>query len=410
MLTGGGDAMTRKQVICYIQAFDCEETVEAAMRSVLNQTYNNWRCFVLSNGNKHANQVLNIIKKVASEDNRFVVLNKQHNLLDMYPFMLLHLAGLFPDSYICSLDSDDEYKPDFFERAVTFAEEHKLDVVACGTEIFLKQSVDDEEKTLTSRRELKENLIVRRAEYTLKFPLYKSFFNEIWGKLYNTDILRDKSYFNEKFLRKNIFLEFLPDSRFEINVLSKCDALGVLSGTSHRFFQFVKRKPTNATLISNTAAASRVQVFRVFRKQQRFSVYSTYNVFMDFLRENGETDDSLYEYMQAVLFGWFEDFYGRIILETTAPGKIVKYAWDIVFNDKFDELMMYKDSGKYNNLRNFEKRKEFVDKLRFFLSCQEEMRNGWLHLPVKLKLNKIIDKLEQIGKLLSDLQAVTPRC
>ena len=49
MWTGGGK-MERK-VICYIQAFDCEKTIEAAMQSILNQTYKNWICFVLSNGN-----------------------------------------------------------------------------------------------------------------------------------------------------------------------------------------------------------------------------------------------------------------------------------------------------------------------------------------------------------------------
>ena len=203
MWTGGGK-MERK-VICYIQAFDCEKTIEAAMQSILNQTYKNWICFVLSNGNQAPNYSFDIIKAFAARDRRFVVLNKKYNLIDMYIPMLYHLAKCFPDSYICSLDADDEYKSDFFERAITLAEENHLDIVACGTEIVWKKRAGSRKETLISKRELKEDRIIKDEAFTSQFPIYKPFFNEMWGKLYHASLFSgnyDENYARENYAAK----------------------------------------------------------------------------------------------------------------------------------------------------------------------------------------------------------------
>lgn len=91
------------------------------MQSVLDQTYTDWLCFVLSNGNKNTvnapNWSFDVIKNFAAKDSRFIVWNKKTNAVDIYIPMLYHLARSFPDSYICSLDADDVYQNDFFERA-----------------------------------------------------------------------------------------------------------------------------------------------------------------------------------------------------------------------------------------------------------------------------------------------------
>mgnify|MGYP002800502680 CR=1 FL=1 len=146
-----GDSMTKK-IICYIQAFDCEKTIAATMQSILEQTYKNWICFVLSNGNENTvsapNWSFDVIKNYAAIDSRFIVLNKRKNDLGMYMPMLYHLAQSFPDSYICSLDADDTYKNDFFERSIIFAEKNDLDIVACGTDIILKERTDSSTETL----------------------------------------------------------------------------------------------------------------------------------------------------------------------------------------------------------------------------------------------------------------------
>jgi len=408
----GGGKMSKK-VICYIQAFDCEHTIEAAMQSILDQTYENWLCFVLSNGNKNTaeapNWSLDIIKNFAARDSRFVVLNKRDNDITRYMQMLYLLARSFPDCFICSLDADDVYKSDFFERAVMLAETEKLDIVACGTDIVLKKNSNATEETFLRCRMVEENMIIRGEAFTRRFAEYKPFFNEMWGKLYRANLFSPQH--NEAYAQKNYWRHFLPDTLFIIDNLSRSTAIGILSGTSHKFYQFEQRNATNATTFVNVEQAN-------FHPEgnklyiHRFSVYATYETVMKFLRSHGEIDEALYEYMQAVLFGWFEDFFSRTLLLTAIESKLTYHVKRLIFNPKFDELIAYKDSGKYDNLRGYQKRLDFCIRLRHMMMAQEVIHNRRFliikNLPctpfTQRELNKIIDKLDSTIQMLINLQ------
>lgn len=402
-----------KKVICYIQAYDCKKTIEAAMESVLNQTYDNWICFVLSNGNSPSpasdNGSFDVIKAVAARDSRFVVLNKKYNRLSLYFPMLCLLGQKFPDSYICSLDADDTYKSDFFERGVALAETHGLDIVACGTEIVLLKMPGAKKETLLRRREISEDLIVRGEDFTRKFPVYKPFFNEMWGKLYDASIFGKEH--NTEYSEKHFAQRFLPDTLITLDQLSRSSAIGVLSGTSHKFYQFEQRSMENATAAVNGFDANSKKARRLFGDSW-FSVYDTYEAVFSFLRSRGEIDDGLYEYMQAVLFGWFQDFYSRTLLLTTSEKNLAQHVSRLVFHPKFDELMRYRGSGRYHNLKNYEQRIEFCRLLRNTLICQEGMgnreRGKKIHLPctkaTKRNLDRIVAKLDKTLQVLSDKQ------
>lgn len=401
-----------KKVICYIQAFDCEHTIEAAMRSVQDQTYGDWRCFVLSNGNKNTveapNWSFDVIKSAAARDSRFIVLNKRENSLDMYIPMLYHLAKSFPDSYLCSLDADDEYRPDFFERAVALAEGRDLDIVACGTEIMLKEDERAAEAVLLSRREVQEDLAIRGEDLTRRFPVYKPFFNEMWGKLYRTDLFGPA--YDWKYAERHFFGRFLPDTLFTIDNLSRSRAVGILSGTSHKFYQYRRRKDSNATILTNAFSAGR-QAGRVFRRN-KFSVYDTHETIMRFLRAHGEVTDDLYEYMQAVLVGWFGDYYARTLLPTQDERKFARSASRLVSHPKFDEVMLYQDSGKYDNLRGHDTRIEFCRRLRDTALGQKAIRERrrWYgkDLPcppaAERMLDQVIQKLDETVQALLGVQ------
>lgn len=346
------------------------------MQSVLDQTYTDWLCFVLSNGNKNTvnapNWSFDVIKNFAAKDSRFIVWNKKTNAVDIYIPMLYHLARSFPDSYICSLDADDVYQNDFFERAVALAEKHQLDIVACGTEIVLKQNVEAAEEILLSCRAVEESLIVKKEDFAQYFRQYKPFFNEMWGKLYRADLFDDRH--DETYARKNMFYRFLPDTLFTVDNLSRSKAIGILSGTSHKFYQFQQRSMSNATIMTNADAANRGSL-RKWKNRGKYSVYTTYETIISFLNAHGGIDDELYEYMQAVLFGWFGDFYSRTLLLTTNEAKLAKHVECLVFNPKFDELMYFQGSGQYHNLKDRRQRKIFCEKLKYLLIGQKAVKN-----------------------------------
>lgn len=405
-----------KKIICYIQAFDCKDTIAASMQSILEQTYGNWLCFVLSNGNG-TNGSIDVIKGFAARDKRFIVLNKKYNSVDMYIPMLYHLAGRFPDSYICSLDADDVYKSDFFERAISLAQMHRLDIVACGTEIVLKKRPGSRKETPLGKREIEENLIIKEEGFTNKFPIYKPYFNEMWGKLYDTNLFGEK--YDEPYADRNFFRRFLPDTLFTLDNLSRCTAIGILSGTSHKFYQFEQRNATNATVMANVVAASQKRKKISFRRKRGryFSVFDTYETIISFLRSHGEITGELHEYMQAVLFGWFGDFYTRTLLLTTDEARLAGHIGRLVFHPKFDEIMRYRDGGKYNNLKNYEKRKDYCELLKYTLICQEVIRNRErgrnshkrvmlrCTLRTRRKIEKIVAKLDDTIQILSQLQS-----
>lgn len=404
-----------KKVICYIQAFDCENTIEAAMESIRKQTYDNWLCFVLSNGNSEisGNHSLDIIKNISYRDKRFIVINKQYNDLQIYVSFLYYLSKCFPQSYICSLDADDEYEPDFFARAVELAEKNKLEIVACGTTTILKEDAFSKDYTLISKRAVDKNLIIRGKNLNKLFPTYKSFLNEMWGKLYSTDLIYKN--FTKKNIKYLLANRFVPDTLFAIYMLSKSNGIGILSGTSHKFYQFVRRNNNNGTALTNSGCSGGIR-FKFFKvkpllSEKRFCIYFSYDYIMNFLSSHGKIGNELYDYMQAVLFGWINDFYNRTLLQITNEAKIAAYTKRLVFNPKFYELMTYTCNKKYDNLKDYVQRKNFCEKLKYFLICQPNIKNttklGIINLNCTRntirKLNKIIYRLDEIIKVLSEI-------
>lgn len=404
------------KVICYIQAFDCERTIEAAMQSVLDQTYENWLCFVLSNGNRNTaaapNATFDVIKNFAAKDNRFVVMNKKVNVVGMTGYAMSGLASRFPGSYLCALDADDEYERDFFHRGVTLAETHHLDIVACGTEIIQKEQAGEREGTLIKRRQIEEDLVIPKDQFTSRFMTYKPFFNETWGKLYRAELFpSDKT--EERALREMVGGRFAADLLLALFLLSKSRAMGVLSGTSHKYFQYLRRPGTNASIMAN-ATLAKEQSRRPGK--MRYSIYSTHEIVMDFLRKHGEVDQALYEYTQAVLAGWLESYFTHALLPVQDEAAVAVLAAQLVFHPKFDGLMRYQGSGRYDNLRNYQQRMEFCWRLRYMLIAQHSVYNRkWLWKEglrcspaTRKKLDRIIKKLEETIQMLSGLQEGEP--
>ena len=405
-----------KLVICYIQAYNSTQTIEATMRSVHEQTYQNWRCFVLCNGEKPITGAFDKMRNYAAQDNRFVVLYREKNWIGCYLRMLLQLASMYPDAYICVLDGDDEYEPDFFERAVALAEKERLDVVACGTKLILRKYPGEPGGTVIRERSMEQNLILDGENSVRLFPRYRSYFNEVWGKMYNAHVLKVKHI--DQYVNSHYKAVFLPDTLFVLDVLFRSDSIGILSGTSHRFYQFEHRPLDNGTVAVNSLVHKAFSPWRdwpVVRWMTGgipYNLYFTYDRTMEFLRARGEVDAETYEYMQAVLFGWFEDAYYRSFMQLPTDVSLAGVAGKLVFHPKFDELMCYRDSGKFDNLRNYEARERYCRKLRDLLGCQMGLNKRnvlFLHnlktdANTRRRLEKTMLKLEQTAEKLKRLQ------
>ncbi len=147
-------------------------------------------------------------------------------------------------------------------------------------------------------------------------------------------------------------------------------------------------------------------------KKNRFSIFYTYDRVCDFLKTYGTITNETYEYMQAVLMGWFWDFFSRVIISTTDEKKLTDHVAKLVFNPKFDELMSYHGSGKYRNIADYTQRIAYCTLLRNTLIGQKliKNRNGLWKKDLKLsvftanKIDRIIQKLDETMENLNRLQ------
>jgi glycosyltransferase involved in cell wall biosynthesis len=153
-----------KLIICYTPAWNSEKTIARAMNSIINQTYENWLYYVDDNGSTDG--TLEIARKIAEKDSRIIVTHKDVNpgCVVLLPFFRDVLLPQFSDDvYFCELDDDDQYKPEFFEKTLSFAEENRLDIAYCGVEALLNG-----DGRLFWRRVLPKDLVLKSPKIIIE--------------------------------------------------------------------------------------------------------------------------------------------------------------------------------------------------------------------------------------------------
>lgn len=120
--------------------------------------------------------------------------------------------------------------------------------------------------------------------------------------------------------------------------------------------------------------------------------------------------------MQAVLFGWFNDYCNRTLLPIQNEKNFVFLAARLIDHPQFIELMTYRDSGKYQNLAGYRQRLEFCRHLRNALVAQQMVQNrmglrrkGLPCTPtVRRQLAELISKLDDTAQRIIQLQEERP--
>lgn len=111
-----------------ITCYNYAEFVEEAIRSVLDQTYKNIEFVIIDDGSTDKSlEVINKYKdsaKVISRPNKGIVYTRNEAL------------GLATGKYLCFLDADDYFSPDYVEKSVRIAEEYGADVVFPNWHVF----------------------------------------------------------------------------------------------------------------------------------------------------------------------------------------------------------------------------------------------------------------------------------
>lgn len=173
--------MNQKEKVSIIMpAYKAEKVIEKAIKSVLNQTYKNIELIIIENGPKDNSE--QICKKLNNDGNIKYIYENKAGVSNARNVGISKSTG----KYIAFIDSDDEYKEDFIEKMVANIKNTNSQLVTCGYITVYEKIVRQIEdyKKIEKTNQLKEYLEILKEGYL---------FNEVWNKLYITEIIKENN-------------------------------------------------------------------------------------------------------------------------------------------------------------------------------------------------------------------------
>lgn len=119
-----------------LPAFNCEETLAVAIRSVLNQTYENWELLVMEDGSSDG--TLEVARSFSDPRIRISADDSHKGLVPRLNRAVETSRG----KYFARMDADDVAYPERLERQVEYLERHpEIDLLGCGMLVFKEEGV-----------------------------------------------------------------------------------------------------------------------------------------------------------------------------------------------------------------------------------------------------------------------------
>jgi glycosyltransferase involved in cell wall biosynthesis len=175
----------KPNAICVTQAFNAEKLVGRAIESVLSQTRGDLQHFVLDNGS--SDHTFQVILDYAMQDSRVIPLHAHTNDIRNGGMLFQTITYSTGVKWLFWLDADDEYTPDFYEKASRFGDEEKLDYVMTGYDM-----IDGKTNELLKHRVCDSTIVLTHENLVPEFMNYRAFIMCTWGKLYRTAFLKKR--------------------------------------------------------------------------------------------------------------------------------------------------------------------------------------------------------------------------
>lgn len=169
----GKAEVENKQVGVFMRVYRNELTMHKAIQSVLEQTYANFKYYILvSTATEKA------VMEYAEKDARIVVLygGKPEDGFSTYA---KRMAA--ENAYITTIDADDWYEKTYLEELINCLEEEQLDIIACGNHF-----VDPNGNIIETRQQKKMVWGIKDTFVTL--PYMYGFYRTQWGKLIKSEV------------------------------------------------------------------------------------------------------------------------------------------------------------------------------------------------------------------------------
>ena len=161
-----------------IPAYNTEKYLDKCLQSMLNQTFKNIEVICINDGS--TDNSLQIMKKFAQKDKRFVVIDKPNTGQADCRNIGLELAK---GSYIMFCDSDDTYQPNMCKKMLNTLIKQKVDLVNCNTNI----NVEAGHKRPKSNLDYKKLLF--RGKHKMTLEMRKKINVILWNKIFKKSLI-----------------------------------------------------------------------------------------------------------------------------------------------------------------------------------------------------------------------------
>src|ERR1700747_664207 len=119
--------VTKPLVSVGMPVLNCERTLEVAIRSILQQTYENWQMVLVDDGSK--DRTVEIARSFTDERSRVIADGFHRGLSARLNQAIILSMG----EYFARMDGDDVSYPQRFDAQVRYLEEHpRVDLLGAG--------------------------------------------------------------------------------------------------------------------------------------------------------------------------------------------------------------------------------------------------------------------------------------
>ncbi|QXE01062.1 glycosyltransferase family 2 protein [Terribacillus sp. DMT04] len=187
------------QVSIIIPVYNVEDYLEKCIKSILNQTYNDFELILINDGSNDGS--LKICERFKLEDNRIKLINQTNQGVGIARNSGLKIAR---GKYIYFCDADDYVDKDLLSENIRLAEEYNVNMVLFGNkEVFTDISKDLTHYTKyynssNDFREVFPTLFVNHNMHVLWNKLYKRSYIEEKKVRFSTRTLGEDSLFNKQ--------------------------------------------------------------------------------------------------------------------------------------------------------------------------------------------------------------------
>ena len=173
--------MKNIDVSIIVPVYNVEKFLKNSIESLLNQTYKNIEIILINDGSTDGS--LNVIKELAKQDNRIVVINKQNTGVSDTRNVGIECAK---GKYITFFDSDDYVENTYIEDTIEVMKKYNVELVNVGffseveSENTSVQEFYMDSKLYSNKEEIKEDFVALWDNAMLY---------NIWNKIYVKDII-----------------------------------------------------------------------------------------------------------------------------------------------------------------------------------------------------------------------------